>query len=243
MRHSRNLAMLAIATLLGASTLSMAAAQTPAKDPSARLKEVLPADVADRVLAKIADARARELPAAALEHRALKFAAKGVAPRDIEKSVSEQADRMVVAKAALQKARGGKPADDEVEAGAEAIRKGVDGAAVSALAKSAPSGRSLAVPLYVVGSLMDRGLSSDQALQQVQARLQAHATDADLQTLPAKALAGQANKPAQTGRDLAATKRPAGAGAGRATSGPPAGVPANAGTRGRPTVPANGHRP
>lgn len=238
MRHSRTLAMLAIATLMG----SPVAAQTPARDPSARLKQVLPPDVADRVLATIAEARARQLPAEALEHRALKFAAKGVAPSDIEKSVSAQAERMGDVRTALQAARGTKPADDEVEAGAEAMRKGVDGVAMSALAKSAPSGRSLAVPLYVVGSLIDRGLPSDQALQKVQARLQARATDADLQSLPAQAVAGRANKPAETGRDLAATRRPAGAGAGRATSGAPAGVPANVGGA-RPTTPGSGHRP
>ena len=56
-------------------------AQTPAKDPSARLREVLPADVAQRVLARIADARDHQLPAEALENRALKFAAKGVDPK------------------------------------------------------------------------------------------------------------------------------------------------------------------
>ena len=50
---------------------SSAAAQTPAHDPSDRLREILPADVAERVLARIADARARALPAAALENRAL----------------------------------------------------------------------------------------------------------------------------------------------------------------------------
>ena len=60
-------------------------AQTPARDPSARLKEVLPADVAQRVLARIAEARARQLPAEALENRALKFAAKGVDPNSIER--------------------------------------------------------------------------------------------------------------------------------------------------------------
>jgi hypothetical protein len=47
-----------------------ALAQIPAKDPTARLKEVLPPDVAARVLARIADARARQLPADALENRA-----------------------------------------------------------------------------------------------------------------------------------------------------------------------------
>jgi hypothetical protein len=97
MRFVRTLAALIAATTLSSSAL---AAQTPAHDPSARLKEVLPADVAERVLATIARARARELPAAALEHRALKFAAKGVAPTDIEKSVADQAERMEKAKVA-----------------------------------------------------------------------------------------------------------------------------------------------
>src|SRR5213075_399403 len=99
------------------AAFSSASAQTPAADPSARLREVLPADVADRVLAKIAEARARELPAQALENRALKFAAKGVPAADIEKSVNAQADRMEKTKDAIEKARGKKAGDDEVEAG------------------------------------------------------------------------------------------------------------------------------
>jgi hypothetical protein len=229
MRFTRTLAALVAATALSAASLS---AQTPAQDASTRLKEVLPADVAERVVARIAAARARELPAAALEHRALKFAAKGVAPRDIERSVSEQADRMEKAKVALESRRGTKPSGDEIDAGAEAMRKGMDGAEVSALAKSAPSGRSLAVPLFVIGSLIDRGLPSKEALQRVQERLQARATDTEIERLPAQAVAGKANKPAQTGRDLAATKRPASAGGGAGSA--PVAVPA------RPTVPAPG---
>ena len=85
-------------------------AQIPAKDPSTRLGEVLPADVAQRVLARIADARARQLPAQALENRALKFAAKGVDPKDIERSVNEQAQRMESARSALSSGRGSTPA-------------------------------------------------------------------------------------------------------------------------------------
>ena len=237
-----------VRTLAALALLSVGAslgAQTPANDPSARLREVLPADVADHVLDVIAKARARELPAQALENRALKFATKGVDPKSIEKSIDEQVERMSEAKDALQKGNGRKPSDDEVTAGAEALRKGVDGAKVSELARTAPSGRSLAVPLYVIGSLIDRGLGSDAALQRVRDRLQARASDADLEhipaELPAQADAGQKNKPAETGRDLAATKRPgsaegAGQGGGSA-GGPPAGVPANGGARGRPSTP------
>lgn len=218
-------------------------AQTPAHDPSARLREVLPADVAERVLARIAEARAHELPADALAQRALKFAAKGVAPADIERAVAEQAGRMERARTALETARGQRPAGEEIEAGAEAMRQGVDGAAVSALARSAPSGRSLAVPLYVLGNLAARGLPSSEALARVQERLAARATDAELQELPAQAV-DHANRPASVGRDLAATKGRGGAAAsGSPAGGPPAGVPANGGAGARPTGPNKPGRP
>ena len=228
--------------LLGSVT---AVAQTGPNDPLARLKQVLPADVATRVLAVIEKARARELPAEALENRALKFAARGVAPDAIEKSVVDQEARMEKVRDTLQHALGRKVADDEIEAGAEAVRKGVDGAKVSALAKSAPSGRSLAVPLYVIGSLVDRGLPSDDALERVEQRLKARASDHELEQmpneLPPQAVAGRGNKPAETGRDLAGTKRPGSAAGngqnGASGGGPPAGVPANGGRGAKPTTP------
>ena len=103
MRYMNGVAMLASLALLSAA--GGAFAQTPANDPSARLREVLPADVATRVLAVIAKARANELPAQALENRALKFAAKGVKPEAIEKSVVEQEERMEKTRDVLQKAR------------------------------------------------------------------------------------------------------------------------------------------
>lgn len=240
MNNIRSFALLLLATVLVAHGSS---AQTPAKDPSTRLREVLPADVAQRVLARIADARARQLPAEALENRALKFAAKGVDPKDIERSVNEQAQRMDNARSALASGRGSKPAGDEIEAGAEAMRKGVDGASVTLLAKKAPAGRSLAVSLFVIGSLTDRGLSSGQALQRVLDRLTVRASDADLESmpgeLPAQAAAGQANRPAATGRDFGQSHAPTTTGR-PATAGPPAGVPANGGKKSNP---GQSHRP
>ena len=231
----RSSALLLLATVIVAQGAS---AQVPARDPSTRLREVLPADVAERVLARIADARARQLPAVALENRALKFAAKGVAPLDIERSINEQAQRMESARSALASGRGSTPAGDEIEAGAEAMRKGVDGAAVALLAKSAPRDRSLAVPLFVIGSLTDRGLPSDQALQSVLARLNARSSDADLERmpaeLPAQAISGQANRPSETGRDFGQSHKKKPAARGRpATAGPPAGIPGNGGAKSR----------
>jgi hypothetical protein len=218
---------------------SLAHAQVPAKDPSTRLREVLPTDVAQRVLARIADARARQLPAEALENRALKFAAKGVAAASIERSVNEQADRMDAARSALV-AGGRSPAGDEIEAGAEVIRKGVDRSAVSLLAKTTPSGRSLAVPLFVIGSLADRGVPVSEALQRVLTRLQQKATDADLEAmpgdLPAQGASGREN--GNNGRGNAYGR--SGVSGRPATAGPPAGVPANGGKK---TNPGQSHRP
>ena len=218
-----------VSVLASIIAFSGASAQTPAADPSARLRQVLPADVADRVIARIAQARARELPAAALENRALNLAARNVSASAIEKSIDAQAKRMEKSRDAIEKARGSKARGDEIEAGAEAMRKGVDGAKVSELAKSAPSGRSLTVPLYVIGSLMDRGLPSDAALQRVQEKLQAKATDREIEGLSASA-----NGRDQKGKEIAESKRPANA--GRPTNpGRPATMPANAG---RPATPA-----
>lgn len=228
-RLPKLIALAAIATIA-----RVGIAQSQANDPSARLREVLPASVADHVLATIAAARAHDLPAAALENRALKFAARGVAPKDIEKAIDEQADRMAKGRDALEAARSKKPSGDEVDAAAEAIRKGVDGRSISELAKSAPSGRSVAVPLFVIGSLIDRGLPSAEALKRVRDRLQARASDNELEQLAGLSPTPPgANKPAETGRALAETKRPASArgaaGNGSPGGGPPAGVPANGG--------------
>jgi len=221
--------------------VTMAASATDARaqsagDPSARIRQVLPADVATRVLAVIQKARSRGLPAEALENRALKFAAKGVDANAIEKSVVEQEERMERVRDVLQSARGRKPDDDEIEAAAEAVRKGVDGAKVAALVKDSPADRSLAVPLYVIGSLLDRGLPSDSAIRRVQDKLRTRASDRDIEKMAVdagpEASANGRGRGAEMGRALGGTKHPGG-GPGNATGssagGPPAGVPGNGG--------------
>lgn len=219
---------------------SGAVAQT-SDDASTRLREVLPAPVAARVLAVIARARAHDLPTEALENRALKFAAKGVQPDSIEKSVVDHETRMERGKETIERARGNKAAGDEVEAAAEVLRKGVDGPALSEFAKSAPSGRSLAVPLFVIGGLLDRGLPSDDAILRVVARLRARASDRDLESMPGEVLPRSSNAngrgPAETGRSIDDAKQPGngvGLARGRGAGGPPSGVPANGGAAANP---------
>lgn len=246
MRIIHSLRLTALCATL-AMPLTGVVAQTPARDPSDRLRAVLPADVAERVIARIADARAHELPAQALANRALKYASRGVAPADIERSISAQAERMNTAMGLLQGARGQRPAGDEVDAGAEALRQGVNGAAVSALAKSAPSGRSLAVPLFVLGGLVERGIPADSALAQVRARLAARATDDELESMAnARGTTGNNGNSGPgklTGLERAATMRPAGAGSPGGASGKAPGVPNNGGKAANPNKPNPPGRP
>jgi len=205
------------------------AAQTPAHDPSSTLESVLPPDVVQQVLTRIADARSRELPAAALEHRALELQAKGMPTGDIPGAVGETEEAMAKGKAALVAGGRAHPSDAEVEAAGTGVAQGVDGAAVSGLARSS-SGRSLAVPLSVMTSLVDRGLASDDALARVRDRLQANASDDDLSSLPEQAARGQAHRPDGVDLPPPAARRPNHAG--------PISVPANGGQGA-----GRGHRP
>jgi hypothetical protein len=252
-------------TTLAAGALilpAVLAAQTPAHDPSSTLEQVLPPSVAQQVLATIADAQSRALPAAALEHRALELNAKGTPPAEIPGAIVNAENAMATGKAALAAGGRAHAGDAEVQAAGAAVANGVDGATISSLAKSAPSGRSLAVPLAVLAALVDRGLPADDALARVVARLEARASDQELAALPEQAGNGLAHKPATTGQALAATERPAGAGppsstpAGTTPAGitppvaappssvpvgtsPPASVPTNGGAGARPTTPTH----
>jgi len=227
-------------TILMTALLTVASsAMAQTDDAATRLREVLPAPVATRVLAVIARARAHELPTDVLENRALKFAARGVQPDSIEKSVVDHEARMERGKETLERARGNKAAADEVDAAAEVLRKGVGGPALSDFAKSAPSGRSLAVPLYVVGGLLDRGMASDDAMRRVAAGLRARASDHDLEKMQSE-VQFRGNNGNGNGRGPDMTGRPSdgpGNGIGFARGhggGPPAGVPANGGSSAKP---------
>jgi hypothetical protein len=182
-------------------------AQTPV-NASSKLARVLPAGVAELVLQRIEDARAHGLPVGVLEQRALELSAKGVAPDRLARAVEDQVERLESARRALAGVGRGDPTEDEIDAAATALGKGVGRSAVSDFAKSAPAGRSLAVPLIVVSSLIDRGLPADDALRRVVARLEARASDRQLEQLADVRNPSGNQIPSLTGQDLAASKRP-----------------------------------
>lgn len=202
------------------------------QNPVDRLRAVLPADVADKVVAIVSDATSHGLPGQAIADRALEASAKGRSGAEVSAAAQALAADLAGARDALRSA-GRAPDAGEIEAGAAAKELGVDGATISALASSAPSGRSLAVPLAVIGALVNRGLPSDGALQSVLDRLNARASDADLAALPGEAgrLIAEGYKPSDVGRSLS-------------TAGRPSGVPTNGGHPGaRPNSPSQPGRP
>jgi len=163
--------MLAVA----ASTAAVTAQQAPLD----RLREVLPGDVSAQVLRTIEEAQSTGLPPRAMANVALEGVAKGRSGPEVLAAVASLVADMGRAQEALR-AAGHAPGEGEIEAAAAALRMGVDGAEISALARSGPSGRSLAVPLLVLGGLTQRGLASDDALATVRDRLAARADDAAL---------------------------------------------------------------
>lgn len=148
-----------------------------------RVRNVLPRKDAERVLATIATARSHGLPAAALENRALKFAAKHVAAKDIAHAIAGEAARMERVGELLVAADRRDPGAGEIDAGAELLRNGGDSASVGDLARSAPANRSLDVPLRVSSELVAANVTAHDAVGKVQARLRDGATDAQLEHL------------------------------------------------------------
>ena len=191
----------------------------------------LPDNVRDQVVQIVTDATSRGLPGQAIADRALETVAKSRSGVEAVAAAQALAADLSSGRDALT-AAGRTPDASEIEAAATAKELGVDGATISDLASSAPSGRSLTVPLTVIGALVDRGLPSDDALQSVLDRLKARASDAELAAMPGEA-----------GRMIAAGYRPSDV--GRALgAGRPAGLPANGGRAGaRPSTPGHPGRP
>lgn len=241
--------------LLAISTAALIPASLAGQaDPVQHLQAVLPPAVAAQVIPIVQGAMAHGLPGTAVANVALQGVAMGRSGSEVRAAAESMVTDLRTAHDAMT-AGGHQPTPQETQAGALAVQEGVDGSTISALASSAPSGRSLAVPLAVIGALVGRGLPAANALQAVQQRLQAKSSDQALAELPEAAshMLGQGMKPSEIGTALASTRAgftvpasgvavPA-SGVSVPASGVPAGVPANGGVPGkRPvTPPGRGH--
>ena len=207
--------------ILSATLLPMAVGAQ--EIPTERLQDVLPPEIAAQVVQKIEDARARGIPGDAIATLALEGVTKDRSPEEVLDAVETLSTDLTEALDALEGAGDRQPEGGEVEAATAAMRMGVDGEAVSELAMSQPSGRSLAVPLLVVGGLVERGLPSDDALASVRSRLEAGVTDGELlaEFPDAGQVIGQDMSPADRG----AAMRSAFAGAQVPVAGVPVSIP------------------
>ncbi|MBI4499525.1 MAG: hypothetical protein HY700_00020 [Gemmatimonadetes bacterium] len=222
--------------------LLLPAVMSAQQDAVTRLRAVLPSDVSDQVIAIVQEASASGLPGEAVANRALEAQAKGkngaavaVAARALQSDLAASRDEL--------SAGGRTPDSVEIEAGAAAHALGVDGKTISALASAAPSGRSLTVPLAVLGALVDRGLPAADALAAVRERLADRASNNDLADMPGEAgrMIAAGEKPPQVGRALGASAASGpSAAAWSHPGGPPETVPSNNGsTPGRSRRPRN----
>lgn len=166
-------------TLLLLATLGWPAAGAAQEDPTERLRATLPPEIAEAVLERMSAATSRDLPAVPVADLAREGVAKGHDAGQVLAAVDVLVADMERAREALG-GTGRAHIPGDVEAATAALRMGVDGGAVSELARSGPSGRSLAVPLLVLGGLTQRGVPADDALTAVRARLESRANDASL---------------------------------------------------------------
>ena len=150
---------------------------------AARLRKLLPRVTADRVLDTIAVARAHDLPAMALENRALKYAVRGVPSKEIVDAIAADADAMARSSAVLARSARRDPTAGEIDAAAQLIGEGVDSTSIAELAKAASGSRSLEIPLRVSAELVAMNNGSSDALSRVAARLRDGAADWQLEHL------------------------------------------------------------
>jgi len=169
------------------SANAAAAAHAHAAAPS------VPADfsASSRVRLEATYARAREhhVPESAIQNRVAEGEAKNASERAVVASAAKVETNMEDARAAMV-AAGHDPDDDEVQAGAYAMERGVSKAQIGTMARRAPRGRSLTVAFDAVTRLNEHGVGLTSALTQVQAKLDAHASDAAITSLVTKAGAG-----------------------------------------------------
>jgi hypothetical protein len=146
-----------------------------------RLSASLGEETAARVQTFVDLARTQALPHELLELLALELAAKQAPATFVIQRVQARLESLERSHAALRRGRAERPSYDETAGAARLMERGVPSSVIEDLARSAPSGRSLSVPLLVLAELMDAGLPRDDAIASVRAWLDARATDAELQ--------------------------------------------------------------
>jgi hypothetical protein len=131
-----------------------------------RIRQVYPVGAVVEIEGILAEAEAQGVPTDPLIAKALEGAAKGVPADRVVAALSAYRERLGESRSLIGSGRGAA----EVVAGADALRRGVPGQTMRSLAGEHEG--DLAVPLVVLGDLMDAGVPVDNAYMVVQNALQ-----------------------------------------------------------------------
>jgi hypothetical protein len=131
-----------------------------------RIRQAFPAEAVTEMEAILADAEAAGLPTGPLFAKALEGAAKGVPAARVVAALTDYSTRLQEATSIVGSDRG----PTTVVASADALRRGVPAEALRALAGRHDG--EIAVPIVVMGDLIEAGVPADGAVQVVEDALQ-----------------------------------------------------------------------
>lgn len=152
------------------------------------------AEGAAKLSAMYADAREKDVPPEPIARRVAEGSAKGASETTILASAGKVKARLEASHQAMVQAGREHPSPEETERGAGLLERGVTEVQLEAMARKAPSDRSLVVAFDVLGRLAARGVPVTKALAQVQGKLEARASDGAI-----LALAGTSTTSASAG--------------------------------------------
>jgi hypothetical protein len=194
-----------------------------------RIRQAFPAEAVTRIEGILAQAQAAGVPTGPLIAKALEGAAKGVAADRVVAVLSSYSDGLRRSQVLIGPARG----EAAVVAGADALRRGVPPQTVQALA-GAHSG-DLAVPLVVLGELMEAGVPVEHAYQVVQEALSKHQGPEEMLAIP-----GAVRRMMREGRTPAEAANAVGQAIGLGRFGGMMGPPGQVKMKGPPVPPGSG---
>jgi hypothetical protein len=197
-------------------TVSAAAHADARADASLKAPKGWSAEGTTRLEAMYADAKKRDIPPQPMAKRVAEGSAKGASETTILVEAGKVKANLEASQEAMVQA-GRKPTQDETERGATAMEHGVTQAELKAMAEHTPSDRSLVVAFDVLSKLAARGVPVAQALAEVQAKIDARASDSAIIALGGKGpvVNGNGNGSAN---GAAATSAAGGAAAGAGAS-------------------------
>lgn len=174
------------AALVAQASGQVAAQANASADASLKAPRGWTAEGSAKLEAMYNDAKGKDLPREPIARRVAEGSAKGASETTILASAAKVKANMESTHEAMVDAGRKNPTHEETARGATAMEHGVTRGQIEALARRTPSDRSLVVAFDVLTRLTARGVPVEKALAQVQAKLDARATDASLIALAAQ---------------------------------------------------------